>query len=87
MKTQITDKQRIDFLESLEQSKTDSDIHIHPGPCDSFSMYLRGNRHIPGAHNNIPARSHYGGNFRAMIDSAIIQHNAGGEAQSPEKRS
>jgi hypothetical protein len=82
MKT-ITDKQRIDFLESLRKEPTDSDIHIHPQIIASFNMYLRGNRHMPGNENNIPARQHHGITFRAMIDDAILSANDQEHATTP----
>lgn len=85
MKPQITDKQRMDFLDSLGTAKTNSDIHIGVRDYASFNIYLRGNRHMPGVENNIPQRSHHGITFRAMIDDAILsQHNA--EAIHGEKK-
>ena len=72
----------MDFLESLRNAPTDSDIHIHPQCIASFNMYLRGNRHKPGMENNVPARNHHGLTFRAMIDDAILAlENAGGMAR------
>lgn len=75
MKPRITDKQRMDFLDSLRNVPTDTDIHIHPKCVASFNIYLRGNRHKPGLENDIAARQHHGLTFRAMIDDAILSAN------------
>jgi hypothetical protein len=71
----ITDKQRLDFLDSLGAAPTHTDITISPRYA-SFRIYLRGNRHMPGNENNIPQRIHAGVSFREMIDDAILTANA-----------
>ena len=65
----------MDFLDSLRNVPTDTDIHIHPKCVASFNIYLRGNRHKPGLENDIAARQHHGLTFRAMIDDAILSVN------------
>ena len=86
MKPRITDEHRMDFLESLRNAPTDSDIHIHPQCVASFNMYLRGNRHKPGMENNVPARNHHGLTFRAMIDDAILSLENDAESIHPESK-
>lgn len=66
MNPEITDKQRLDYLEQLVDRAARSELHIQPVNHAAFSLYLR------SAPDAVPFRSHHGVSFRDMIDDAIL---------------